>query len=78
MPDQTIDATRDHGTAKRTVDAGVDEAVQTMKEIEAAGVDVEHIVLHQLVDEGVESFAKAYQDLLDSLERKASELAPTR
>ena len=75
MPDKTIDATRDHGTAKRTVDVDVEEAVQTMKEIEAAGVDVEQIVLHQLVDEGVESFAKSYQDLLDSIEKKASELA---
>ena len=68
MPDQTIDATRDHGTAKRTVDVDVDQAVETMKEIEAAGVDVEQIVLHQLVDEGVESFAKSYQDLLDAIE----------
>jgi transaldolase len=75
MPDQTIDATRDHGTAKRTVDADVEEAVQTMKEIEDAGVDVEHIVLHELVDEGVESFGKSYQDLIDAIERKASELA---
>jgi transaldolase len=75
MPDQTIDATRDHGTAKRTVDVDVDVAVETIKEIEAAGVDVEDIVLHQLVDEGVESFAKSYQDLLDAIERKASELA---
>jgi transaldolase len=78
MPNQTIDATRDHGTAKRTVDVDVDGAFQTIKEIEAAGVDVEDIVLHQLVDEGVESFAKSYQDLLDSIERKASELAPAR
>ena len=53
MPDQTIDATRDHGNAERTVDVDVDQAVETMKEIEAAGVDVEDIVLHQLVDEGV-------------------------
>ena len=75
MPDKTIDATRDHGTAKRTVDVDVEDAVQTMKEIEAAGVDVEDIVLHQLVDEGVESFAKSYQDLLDSIQKKASELA---
>jgi transaldolase len=74
MPDQTIDATRDHGTAKRTVDVDVDKAIETMKEIEAAGVDVEQIVLHQLVDEGVESFAKSYQDLLDAIERKASQL----
>jgi transaldolase len=75
MPDKTIDATRDHGTAKRTVDVDVDGAIQTMKEIEAAGVDVEQIVLHELVDEGVESFAKSYQDLLDSIEKKVSELA---
>ncbi len=74
MPDQTIDATRDHGIAKRTVDVDVDKAVEEMKEIEAAGVDVEDIVLHQLVDEGVESFAKSYQDLLDSIEKKASQL----
>jgi transaldolase len=74
MPDQTIDATRDHGTAKRTVDVDVDTAVEEMKEIEAAGVDVEDIVLHQLVDEGVESFAKSYQELLDSIEKKASQL----
>jgi hypothetical protein len=32
-------------------------------------------VLNQLVDEGVESFAKSYQDLLDAIERKSSELA---
>jgi transaldolase len=75
MPLPTIDATRDHGVAKRTVDLHVDQAVETMKEIEAAGVDVEDIVLNQLVDEGVESFAKSYQDLLDSIERKASQLA---
>ncbi len=31
MPDQTIDATRDHGTAKRTVDVDVDEAVETIE-----------------------------------------------
>jgi len=75
MPDQTIDATRDHGTAKRTVDVDVEGAVETIKEIEAAGVDVEDIVLHQLVDEGVEAFAKSYQDLLDTISAKASELA---
>ena len=75
MPDQTIVAARDHGKAERTVDKDVDQAHQTMREIQEAGVDVEDIVLHQLVDEGVESFAKSYQDLLDAIERKTSELA---
>ena len=75
MPDQTIDATRDHGKAERTVDKDVDQAHQEMREIREAGVDVDDIVLHQLVDEGVESFAKSYQDLLGAIERKTSELA---
>jgi transaldolase len=75
MPDQTIVATRDHGKAERTVDKDVDQAHQAIREIQDAGVDFEDIVLHQLVDEGVESFAKSYQDLLDAIERKSSELA---
>jgi transaldolase len=74
MPLQTIDATRDHGVAKRTVDVDVAQAVETLKEIEAAGVDVEEVVLHQLVDEGVESFGKSYQDLIDAIDRKTSQL----
>ena len=74
MPLETIDATRDHGVIKRTVDVDVDEAVETLKEIQAAGVDFEDIVSKQLVDEGVEAFGKSYQDLLESIERKASEL----
>ena len=75
MPDQTIEATRDHGKAERTVDKDVEQAHQIMREIQDAGVDVEDIVLHQLVDEGVASFAKSYQDLLDTIEKKSSELA---
>lgn len=74
MPDATIDASRDHATAARTVDRDVEGAQRVMNEIEAAGVDVNRIVLHELVDEGVKAFADSYDSLLKTLQQKASEL----
>ena len=64
MPDATIDAARDHATAERTVDRDVDGARALMRELVEAGVDVDDIVLHQLVDEGVKSFSDSYDSLL--------------
>jgi transaldolase len=75
MPDQTIDASRDHATAERTVDKDVDQAHKEIDEIKAAGVDFEDIVLNQLVDEGVKSFAASYDSLIETIQSKASELA---
>jgi transaldolase len=75
MPDATIKAARDHATPARTVDRGVDGARELMDELREIGVDVDDIVSRQLVDEGVEAFAKAYNSLLETLERKAGELA---
>ena len=45
-----------------------------MREVREAGVDVDDIVERQLVDEGVQAFADSYESLLETLERKASEL----
>ena len=74
MPDQTIDASRDHATANRTVDRDVDQAHQVIDEIKAAGVDVDHIVEHELVDEGVKSFGASYDELIKTIEEKSSQL----
>jgi transaldolase len=75
MPDATIEASRDHATAERTVDRDVDGARKLMDELREIGVDVDDIVSRQLVDEGVESFSKSYESLLETLERKAGELS---
>jgi len=74
MPDATIEAARDHATPERTVDRDVDAAREVIRELEEAGVDLDDIVLHQLVDEGVEAFGDSYESLLESLDKKASEL----
>jgi transaldolase len=77
MPDATLAAARDHATPARTVDRDLAGAHETMTAVRQAGVDVDHIVLHQLVDEGVQAFGDAYDSLLATLEQKARELAPT-
>ena len=74
MPDQTIDAARDHGTAKRTVDEDVAGSHRVIDEIKAAGVDFDDIVTHQLVEEGVKSFGDSYDSLIKAIEEKASQL----
>jgi transaldolase len=74
MPDQTIEASRDHATALITVDQDVEEAQKLMDELSKIGVDVEDIVLHQLVDEGVKSFADSYSSLIETIAEKAKKV----
>jgi transaldolase len=74
MPDQTIDAARDHATAERTVDKDVQQAHEEISDIKAAGVDFDNIVEHELVDEGVKSFGASYDSLIKTIEDKASQL----
>jgi transaldolase len=76
MPDETLAAARDHAIAARTVDRDLEGEHRNMEAVREAGVDVEDIVLHQLVDEGVQAFGDSYASLLETLDQKARELAP--
>ncbi len=74
LPVATLDAFRDHGTASRTIDAGVDAARAAVAELRAIGIDLAAIT-QQLEDEGVASFAKSFDDLLAGVEGKRRDLA---
>jgi transaldolase len=74
MPDATIDAAREHATPERTIDRDLDAAQDVIDQVRAAGVDFDRIVQQELVEEGVQAFANSYDSLLETLERKASEL----
>jgi transaldolase len=76
MPDATIDAARDHATAKRTVDADVAGAHRVIERVKEAGIDFDDIVSRQLVDEGVASFAKSFDSLVAAISEKAASLSP--
>jgi transaldolase len=76
MPEQTIDAFLDHGTVARTVDADVQSAQRTLDEVAEVGVDLDE-VSQVLEEQGVASFAKAFDELIGALDAKAAELGAT-
>ncbi len=75
MPDHTLAAARDHATPRRTIDEDVEGAQRLLDEIQRVGVDFGHIVLVELVDEGVARFAEDYNSLIETIGRKARSLA---
>jgi transaldolase len=75
MPDATIEAARDHGKAARTVDKDVDQAYALLDELRELGVDFDHIVDVELVEEGVASFTKSFDSMISSIEEKARAVA---
>ncbi len=75
MPDATLAAARDHATASRSVDQGLPEAHALMEELGAAGVPFDDIVGVQLVEEGVASFAKSFDSLIETIGQKIRQTA---
>lgn len=73
LPDATAEAFCDHGTVARTIDDGVDEARRVLHRLAELGIDMAD-VSSTLEDEGVASFSKSYDELLQSLEDKRSQL----
>jgi transaldolase len=75
MPDQTIEAARDHATPRRTIDEDFEAAQRLLDEVRAAGIDFEKIVMHDLVDEGVKAFAESYDSLIETISRRVRAVA---
>jgi len=75
MPIETIEAFLDHGDIRRTLDTDVDGARQAIREVEAHGISME-TVTDELLSEGMASFGKSFDDLIDTIESKRRELAP--
>ena len=73
LPDATLDAFVDHGTVARRVDAEVEAAEAVWAALPDVGVDMDDVAA-QLEREGVASFSKAFDELIEALEAKASEL----
>jgi transaldolase len=73
MPEGTIADFLDHGTVARTVDAGIDEAEGLIAELRQAGIDMEDVAA-TLEAEGVASFSKSFDELLQTLTDKANTL----
>jgi transaldolase len=75
MPIDTIDALLDHGQLARTLDAGMDDARDTLRRIEAQGISMERVT-DELITEGVAAFAKSFDELIETIESQREALAP--
>jgi transaldolase len=73
VPDATLVAFEDHGTVARTVDADLPGA-HLLWESVGALVDLDDVA-ETLEREGVASFMKSFDDLLEVLEKKSADLA---
>lgn len=73
MPDQALDAFVDHGTVSRTIDSNVSEAEGIYSALEKLGINWNEVG-NQLEVEGVDSFKKSFDSLLNTLQDKANSL----
>ncbi|XP_023539799.1 uncharacterized protein LOC111800373 [Cucurbita pepo subsp. pepo] len=73
MPDQALEAFIDHGTVSRTIDSNVSEAEGIYSALEKLGINWSEVG-NQLEVEGVDSFKKSFDSLLNTLQDKANSL----
>jgi transaldolase/glucose-6-phosphate isomerase len=73
MPASTLDAFRDHGKVRVTIEEGLAESRQVMAQLAEVGIDMA-AVTRQLEEQGVEAFAKDYQKLLNSIAEKRTQV----
>jgi transaldolase len=73
MPEATLHALMDHGEVRRTVDADPEGAEAALRRLEEAGIDFADVG-QTLEDEGVASFEKSFDELVQTLSDKAARL----
>ncbi len=69
MPPKTLDAFREKGTVRPTLTDDVDGARHVLAEADRLGLDLDGVTA-RLVEEGVASFAKSFDDLLGAIAKK--------
>ena len=69
LPPATMDAFRDHGKVRASLEENIDQAKQTMATLERSGISIDAVTA-KLVDEGVQLFSDAFDKLLGAVARK--------
>jgi len=73
MPPATIDAFRDHGVVRRTIDEGVDEAERALGRLEELGISMKQVT-DDLQSDGVKLFSQSFAQITATVEQKAAEI----
>jgi transaldolase/glucose-6-phosphate isomerase len=73
VPPATLDAFRDHGKVRDTLEENVAEAAQVLADLADAGISLDSITDH-LVDDGVRLFSEAADQLLGAVASKRARM----
>ncbi len=77
IPPATVDAFRDHGVVRPTLEEGLDEARAVMDWLAEAGIDIDQVT-QELQTEGVKAFADSLSALIASIGAKRDALIAQR
>jgi transaldolase/glucose-6-phosphate isomerase len=69
VPQATMDAFRDHGKVRASLEENIDEASETMAALERFGISIEKVT-DKLIEDAVQLFADAFDKLLGAVARK--------
>ncbi len=69
VPPATLDAFRDHGRARETLAPDGDGAERTVEALESLGISLDEITA-RLLDEGVDKFARSFDELMATIEKR--------
>jgi len=72
IPPATMDAFRDHGIVRRTLDADLAAADKTMSDLEKSGISMKKVT-DQILDEGIKLFDDAFSKLISAVDQKISQ-----
>ncbi len=73
LPPATLEAFRDHGKVRPSLQEGVEEAISHVTHLKQLGMDLE-VIGEKLQADGIKAFETAYDQLLATLEKKCSAL----
>ncbi|MBI3971106.1 MAG: bifunctional transaldolase/phosoglucose isomerase [Chloroflexi bacterium] len=69
MPPATLDAYRDHGRPRASLEADLEAAQDTLETLERLGISLAEVT-DQLLDDGVRLFVEAFDKLLSAVEKE--------
>ena len=76
MPDATLTAFLEHGTARHSIEDDVHEARETLRALESMGISMDAVTT-QLMHDGVKAFADSFDQLIENISAKRERLLAT-
>ena len=73
LPPATIEAFKDHGVARKTIDEDYDGALRVLSDLDDAGISLKEIT-DELQHDGVEAFSKSFDIITETTAAKAAKI----